>query len=124
MNRILQVLLFIVAVILMIVVGLFCTVLLILLSIITEGNQDYFLRLAVGVDQFGNIFISPFANIGMRKRGGARFGDPDETISSVLGKLYVKEKLTPLSAAIRVILDWLDEDHCRKSINNKVGDKI
>lgn len=124
MNRILQVLLFIVAVILMIVVGLFCTVLLILLSIITEGNQDYFLRLALGIDQFGNVFISPFANIAMRKKGGARFGDPEEKISSVLGKLYVKGKLTALSSLIRVVLDSLDKDHCVKAINNKVGSRI
>lgn len=48
-----------------------------------------------------------------------RFGDPDETISSVLGK----EARAGNPRAMRAcrMLDWIDRGHCEKAIERDEG---
>jgi len=50
----------------------------------------------IGIDQLGNIMMAPLFNIILIKKEGHKFGCPDETISSVLGKNELTETLTKL----------------------------
>jgi len=68
--------------------------------------KKYFLNIAIWLDQgFNVVFL---------------FGDPDETISSVLGKRYVKSKTA------RILCHWISQvfrepKHCRKAIEEDEG---
>jgi hypothetical protein len=52
----------------------------------------------------------------LKKKSKHRFGHPDETISSVLGKNKRDNTLTKLGAILSNVLDFLDENHSIKSI--------
>ena len=58
-------------------------------------KKGYFLDTAINIDRFGNI---------------------DETISSVLGKNQRFGHLTKFGKVICKILDTIDKNHCEKSI--------
>lgn len=47
-----------------------------------------------------------------------QFGDFRETISSVLGKNQRDGTLSKKGEILVSILDFIDKDHCKKSINN------
>lgn len=68
-----------------------------------SDKESYMLNLLLSLDQLGNTIIS---------------GDPDETISSVLGKMIIENKLEgrPLATALVFILNILDENHCLDAI--------
>ena len=85
------------------------------------------MKMAISVDQLGNVTcVSVFNRILVRDRlcdkktglmrSFERFGNPDETISSVLGKNKIAGTLTWLGRAIAWILDKIDDNHCVKSI--------
>ena len=52
--------------------------------------------------------------------GGYQHGNINETISSVLGKNQRDETLTKFGMLITKILDRMDENHCKESINENV----
>jgi hypothetical protein len=85
-------------------------------------NRDWrnmrlrFFRAAYSIDQFGNVISSELFNDILIKKGGYKFGNPDETISSVMGKNYRDDTLTIPGKVLRWILDTIDENHCLKSI--------
>ena len=56
---------------------------------------------------FNDIMIQP---------GGHQFGNPDETISFVLGKNIQTNTLSLVGKGLNFILDQLDKDHSIKSI--------
>lgn len=82
-------------------------------------SKGYFKETAINLDRFGNrefrfslnkyLIINDSANL---------FGDIRETISSVLGKNQRGQTLTKLGKVICKILDFLDKDHCKKSIKH------
>ena len=51
---------------------------------------------------------------------GYKFGNPKETISSVLGKNQRDKTLSLAGELLRWILDLIDDNHCIKSINDEV----
>ena len=51
-------------------------------------------------------------------RDGYLFGDDRETISSVLGKNQITHTLTVFGKLLCKVLDSIDKNHCRKSIEN------
>lgn len=77
---------------------------------------DYFLLVAVSIDQTANTFCAELFNDVMIKHGGHPFGDPDETISSVLGKNKRDGTLTGFGKGLSWLLDTLDSNHVTKSI--------
>ena len=77
---------------------------------------DYFLLIAVSVDQAGNTFCAELFNDALIDPRGHPFGDPDETISSVLGKNKQANSLTWLGKGLAWFLDVLDPNHVTKSI--------
>ena len=71
---------------------------------------------AVAIDQMGNVLGAPFFNDTFIKKGGYNFGNPDETISSVIGKNYRDNTLTWVGSIFRWLLDTIDTNHSLNSI--------
>lgn len=77
-----------------------------------------FLKLAVGVDQLGNVVCGTLFNYLFIKRHKTKnlFGDETETISSVLGKNLKTCSLTKTGLILVKLLNFLDKDHVIKYI--------
>lgn len=99
-----------------IVVFLPLSVINIILVIFKGGNlSNYFKETAIDIDRFGNRNLRTLLNETLQKNG-YKFGDYRETISSALGKNKRDNTLTKMGIVICNILDFLDENHCIKSI--------
>lgn len=85
-----------------------------------EINNHYF-TLAVAVDQLGNVISAPFFNDIMITKDGHKFGNEDETISSVLGRNYQTHTLRFTGRLLRWALDKIQKDHCINSIGSRVA---
>ena len=96
--------------------------------------QYYLFLIALSVDQTGNVVMQELFNDVLVKDVDAedkygiratikkhRFGDPDETISSVLGKNEVQGTLTVAGKALNWILNTLDKGHSKKAIEHDEG---
>jgi len=81
-----------------------------------EDVSGYFYKMAISFDQLGNVALSRLFNDILIKANRDRFGNEDETISSVLGKNEVNGTLRPLGKFLVFVLDKLDKDHSKKSI--------
>jgi hypothetical protein len=91
-----------------------------LFTLIFPGtNKDkYFLNLALSIDQLGNALCRELFNKTLIKSNSSHiFGNPDETISSVLGKNKRDSTLTFTGKILASILDKIDENHCVNSID-------
>lgn len=75
-----------------------------------------FRSVAIWIDQIGNSVCRDLFNRCLITTGGYKFGKVQETISSVLGKNQETWTLTCLWAIIVKLLDALDKDHCKDSI--------
>ena len=83
--------------------------------ILSRWRSKYFLNIGISYDQLGNVLGGPLFNKTLRKEGGARFGNPDETISFVLGKNKKINKLTRLGRWIADRLNEIDPGHVEKA---------
>ena len=72
--------------------------------------------LALGLDQIGNAVCRDLFNRLLIEEDGYKFGKVQETISSVLGKNQLLDKLSLTGRALVVLLELFEEDHCIKSI--------
>ena len=77
----------------------------------------YWRGFAIAVDRFGNYQYKSLWNRFLIAEDGYKFGDFRETISSALGKNQKDETLSKTGEKLANILDWLDKEHCKKSIN-------
>ena len=114
------ILLFIVSLILLILTGPLGFLYGILYSLFTKGFRgigEYLLKIAVSIDQLGNVLMQYLLNALWVKRGGYKFGNRDETISSALGRNKRLGTLTRFGIAIDKILDILDPNHSLNSID-------
>ena len=82
--------------------------------------SGYFRDEAVAIDRFGNSQYRSLFNTWFVADGGYQHGNINETISSVLGKNQRDETLTKFGMLITKILDRMDENHCKESINENV----
>ena len=88
----------------------------IVLSVLKRPKQ-YFWRIAISLDQLGNVICAePMNNLFLKEWSESKFGSPDETISSVLGKNQVAETLTDKGKILVHLLHILDNNHSIKSI--------
>jgi hypothetical protein len=71
---------------------------------------------AIAIDQLGNRVCMELFNDILITKEGYRFGHVDETISSAMGRNVLTGTLSPLGKLLNRILNWLDKDHCVKSI--------
>lgn len=80
--------------------------------------NKYLFNEAIRIDIFANESFETLWNTTLRIKGGYKFGKRGETISSALGKNKLKGTLSWLGELVADILDFLDENHCIKSIND------
>ena len=80
-----------------------------------KNKSGYFKSSAINLDKFGNREFRTLLNKTLAT--GHRFGDINETISSVLGKNQLTGTLTDLGKALVWILDKIDKNHALKSID-------
>ena len=77
-------------------------------------------KTARSIDVFANVEASELFNDVLIKKGGYKFGNRLETISSVIGKNQRNNTLTAIGRGLRYILDKIDKDHCLESINDEL----
>lgn len=93
-------------------------------SIKHKGLKKYFYQLAFSLDQTGNVVCGPMFNDFFIYPDGHRMGNPDETISHVLGKNLQTDTLSPFGVKIANTVDWVafllagELDHCLNAANN------
>jgi hypothetical protein len=84
-----------------------------------RNRKQWYKNLAVSKDQYGNVLgMYLFNDLLIIKKAKHRFGSPDETISSVLGKNKKDGTLTKTGAILSNVLDFLDTNHSIKSIEH------
>jgi hypothetical protein len=81
-----------------------------------DHAKGYFRSTAVNMDKFGNREFRALWNKTLRKSGGYKFGNIHETVSSALGKNERDGTLSKTGKALAWILNFIDKDHCKKSI--------
>lgn len=81
------------------------------------SNISQYLRtVAVSIDQLGNVVCKDLFDITLIKKSGYKFGNPDETISGVLGKNQKLNTLSGVGKVLNGILSIIEKDHSIKSI--------
>ena len=85
--------------------------------------STYFRRLAVSHDQLGNVVMYEMFNDVLKKESetGVYFGDEDEVISSVIGKLKLRGSLSFAGKVLDFLLNLFDPGHGIKSIEADEG---
>lgn len=79
--------------------------------------NGYFREQAVAIDRFGNSQYRSLFNALFVAENGYHHGNINETISSVLGKNEYFSTLTKTGKVLVSILNFIDKDHCAKSID-------
>lgn len=82
-----------------------------------KGVSEFLLKIAVSIDQLGNVIMQHLLNAIWIKKGGYRFGNRDETISSALGRNKRLGTLTVFGKLIDKLLDIIDPNHSLDSID-------
>ena len=83
--------------------------------ILIKNRSEYHLNIGISYDQLSNTVGAPLFNIILRKKGGYKFGHPDDTISAVLGKLKASGHLTILGKFFATMLNKIEKDHVEKA---------
>jgi len=94
------------------------------LLLLFKGNYkewaDWNKQLAIANDRYGNVLLKYASNMYVIEKDGYKFGNGKETISSVIGKNLVLNKLKKTGKIINSILNYLDSNHSIESIDNNV----
>jgi hypothetical protein len=79
---------------------------------------DIIYLINIGIDQIGNVLLSPFLNkfCLIKDKGATKFGRITETISYVLAVNYFTNNLTPFGLWLVNILEYIDKNHMEKSL--------
>lgn len=80
----------------------------------------WFYKMALAIDQFGNVSCSSTLRLLLTKREGHEFGNEDDTVSYVIGRNKFKNTLTIIGKGIERILNFLDKKHAEKAIEKKI----
>jgi len=82
-----------------------------------KDKSGYFKSSAINLDKFANREFRTLLNKVFITDEGYKFGNINETISSVLGKNQLTGTLTCTGKALVWILDKIDNNHVIKSID-------
>ena len=80
--------------------------------------KGYFRGTALSLDIWANREFRTLWNVKLRIENGYEFGREGETISSALGKNQRDNTLSKTGKLLVKILDFLDENHCQKSMKD------
>jgi hypothetical protein len=79
---------------------------------------NIFIAAAYCIDVLGCVILQVPLNILFTKPTGHKFGSKYETISYVLGKNQIAGTLTLLGKGLVKFLDFLDKNHCIKTVEH------
>ena len=118
MIKISGVLLFIAAKILKRILGIVLSSYGIVRSLFKCNFNTWTKSLAIAEDQYGNVLGQYiFNDLLITKDSKHLFGNPDETISSVLGKNKKAGTLTRLGRGVSAVLNFFEKNHVEKAID-------
>ena len=81
--------------------------------------KGYLMNVSIAIAQLGDVVCAPLLDLIRIKRGANDlFGNPYETISSVLGKNKEGGSLSWFGALVSKILNKIDRNHVEKSIED------
>lgn len=84
---------------------------------IPERLSAYLYTCSLAIDQLGNVFCSDLFNHTLiTSYASVLFGNPDQTISAVLGYAQNNNSLTKIGGWVVNLLDTIDPDHCKKAM--------
>ena len=90
-----------------------------LVSTLLNAVNTYLFKIAKSIDQLGNVVcVGLFDSILISKKSADRFGNEDETISSVLGKNKKAGTLTMIGKWLAWLLNRIEADHVEKAIGH------
>lgn len=78
--------------------------------------NGYFRDEALSIDVYGNRAMRTLWNNVLIKPSGYQFGEEGETISSALGKNYLRKELRFMGKFLVWVLNTIEKDHCVKYI--------
>jgi len=81
----------------------------------SKNRSKYHLNIGITFDQSGGVLGGPLFNLILRKKGGHKFGNPDETISFVLGQNKASGHLTAFGRWCANKLNQIDPKHVEKA---------
>jgi len=77
--------------------------------------------LAYSVDQLGNVLCATlFDDLLIKGEDRYKFGNPDITISAVLGENKHRGTLTKAGVLLCKLLNWIDKDHVEKAREEEI----
>jgi len=82
-----------------------------------SGLGIYCLKIAVSIDQLGNVVMKDLFNTLFVQKGAYSFGNRDETISSVIGKNIELKKLSKAGRCLNFVLNKIEMGHSLNSID-------
>ena len=86
-------------------------------TLILVINKAFYM-IAYAIDQLGNVVCQFLFNDLMIKKDGYKFGDPDKTISYVLGINKQNGTLSGFGGLIVALLHLIDPNHVEKAVQN------
>jgi hypothetical protein len=89
-----------------------------IIGILFSNWNEYLFSICISLDQLGNVVCSRLFDAILIKNNGYKFGNEDETISSVLGKNKLINKLSIFGIILDKLLDTIEKNHTIKSIEN------
>jgi 8-oxo-dGTP pyrophosphatase MutT (NUDIX family) len=119
-NPLIGILLFVISIVLLVITGPIGFVYGLLHSLFTKGFRglgDYLLKIAISIDQLGNVLMQFLLNVLWIKKEGYKFGNRDETISSALGRNNKLGTLSGFGKVVDKFLDFIDPNHTLNSID-------
>jgi len=100
-------------------IGILTTIILIFIKDPREYFEDtktYPFGIALGIDLLGNIVLGDLFNILIIRKGGYKFGKIGDTISYVIGKNILINKLTLVGKLLNSFLNLFEKEHCLKAV--------
>ena len=85
----------------------------------TFSLRRYFLAVGESLSQLLNASSAELLELTLSK-GPSKFGNPDRTVSGVLGELEYQGRLTLVGAFIVMVLDYVDPMHCYDAWQNEI----
>lgn len=89
--------------------------------LLVKEKKGYFRSTALNIDIWANKEYRTLWNKMLIVEKGYKFGKDAETISSALGKNERDETLTTTGKYLVKILNKIDENHCKNSINEEIS---
>jgi 8-oxo-dGTP diphosphatase len=83
-----------------------------ILTMFYPNRKKYLFSIALGIDQLGNVVCARLFNLTLIYQSSIhKFGNEDETISSVIGKNKQANTLTFAGRLLDALLDAIDKNH-------------